>query len=394
MVFSDVLAPPSTAPLTASACALVSAKPAAVKLPSVSTRLAPSSVVAPVELPVSVPAVMTPLAPSVIEPAEASVVVVPFTDPLIARLPAVVFSDVLAPPSTAPLTASACALVSAKLAAVKLPSVPIWLAPLSVVAPADFPLSVAAVMTPPVPSLIAPAEVSVVVVPFTDPLIARLPAVVFSDVLAPPSTAPLTASACALVSAKPAAVKLPSVSIWLAPLSVVLPVEWPVSVAAWITPEVWLMLRPAPRVTVWPVTLLARTRSELAPVVVRLRSPAPPLADGALVTVRLCALLKAKSPPVVNVPSAPTRLAPFSVVLPVELPVSVPAVMAPPVPSLIAPAETRVVVVPFKAPLMARSPAVVFSDVPVPPSTVPPTTKAFALVSVKPSAVKLPSVSI
>ena len=96
----------------------------------------------------------------------------------------------------------------------------------------------------------------------------------------------------------------------------------------------------------------------------------------------------------VNVPSAPTRLAPFSVVLPVELPVSVPAVMAPPVPSLIAPAETRVVVVPFKAPLMARSPAVVFSDVPVPPSTVPPTTKAFALVSVKPSAVKLPSVSI
>src|SRR5690606_31557476 len=110
----------------------------------------------------------------------------------------------------------------------------------------------------------------------------RSPAVVVSAVLAPPSTGPATASACALVSARVAAVKLPSVPIWLAPLSVVLPTELPVRVVAWIEPAVWLMLRPAPRLTVLPVKVLARIRSELAPVVVRVRLPAPPLADGAL----------------------------------------------------------------------------------------------------------------
>src|SRR5574337_1543227 len=88
---------------------------------------------------------------------------------------------------TGPVTARVCALVSAKFAAVKLPSVPIWLAPFSVVAPDELPVIVSAVIAPPAPSLIAPAEVNVVAVPVTAPLIARSPVVVVNDVLAPPS---------------------------------------------------------------------------------------------------------------------------------------------------------------------------------------------------------------
>jgi hypothetical protein len=76
---------------------------------------------------------------------------VPFTAPLIVRSPAVVFNAVLAPPSTGPVTARACALVSARFAAVKLPSVPIWLAPLSVVLPTELPVRVPAVIAPPAP---------------------------------------------------------------------------------------------------------------------------------------------------------------------------------------------------------------------------------------------------
>ena len=71
------------------------------------------------------------------------------------------------------------------------------------------------VMLPPPPSVMAPADCSVVVVPLTAPLIARSPAVVVSVVLAPPLTGPLTVSAWALVRAKSAALKLPSVPMWL-----------------------------------------------------------------------------------------------------------------------------------------------------------------------------------
>ena len=154
------------------------------------------------------------------------------------------------------------------------------------------------------------------------------------------------------------------------------------------------MLRPALKVTVLPTRLLARIRSEPAPVVVRARLPAPPLADGALFTVRVCVLLKLKLPPVVNAPNAPTTLAPLSVVLPTELPVRVPAVIAPPAPSVIAPAEDSVVVVPLTAPLIARSPVVVVSAVLAPPLTEPFTASACALVRLNPAAVKLPSVPI
>src|SRR5512146_1888198 len=102
-----------------------------------------------------------------------------------------------------------------------------WVALPSVVPPAALPLNVAAVITPPEPSLIAPAEFSVVCAPLTAPLIARLPAVVASMVLDPPATGPSTVNAWALVRAKPAAVKLPSVPIWLDPFSVVAPPDWP-----------------------------------------------------------------------------------------------------------------------------------------------------------------------
>src|SRR3546814_16326376 len=85
-----------------------------------------------------------------------------------------------------------------------------WLTPLRLVAPADWPLNVAAVTLPFVPSLIAPADFSVVAVPLTAPLMDKLPTVVVSDVLAPPLTGPLPVTPCALVNAKPAPVKLSS----------------------------------------------------------------------------------------------------------------------------------------------------------------------------------------
>ena len=67
---------------------------------------------------------MLPLPPSLIPPAELSVVVAPLTAPLIVRLPAVVVSAVLAPPLTEPFTAKAWALINVKPAALKLPSEP------------------------------------------------------------------------------------------------------------------------------------------------------------------------------------------------------------------------------------------------------------------------------
>src|SRR5574337_1009451 len=352
VVVSDTLAARLSGAQAESVCAVGRAKLEAVKLPSVPMWLAPFSVVAPADWPLSVPAVRLPPAPSLIAPADFSVVVVPLTAPLMARSPAVVVSDTLAPPLSGPLTASACALVSAKPAAVKLPSVPMWLAPFSVVAPADWPLSVPAVRLPPAPSLIAPADFSVVVVPLTAPLMARSPAVVVSDTLAPPLSGPLTASACALVSAKPAAVKLPSVPMWLAPFSVVAPADWPLSVPAVRLPPAPSLIAPADfSVVVVPLTAPLMARS---PAVVVSDTLAPPL-SGPL-TASACALVSAK-PAAVKLPSVPMWLAPFSVVAPADWPLSVPAVRLPPAPSLIAPADFSVVVVPLTAPLMARSPA-------------------------------------
>ena len=80
-------------------------------------------------------------------------------------------------------------------------------------------------MLPPAPSVIAPAEISVVAVPFTRPLIARSPLVVVNAVLAPPSTVPPTTRLCALVNVKSAALKPPRVPMWFAPLSVVAPMD-------------------------------------------------------------------------------------------------------------------------------------------------------------------------
>src|SRR5574337_853638 len=299
VVVSDVRAPPSIGPVTANACALVSAKLAAPKLPSVPILFAPLSVALPTELPVSVVAVIAPAVWLISRPA-LNVTVFPLR--LLARIRSELAPVVLSVRSPAPpladgalLTVRVCVSLKLKLPPlVNAPSAPTWLAPASVVLPTELPVNVAAVITPPAPSLIAPAEVNVVAVPFTAALIARSPVVVVSVVLAPPSIGPVTANACALVSAKLAAPKLPSVPILFAPLSVALPTELPVSVVAVIAPAVWLISRPALNVTVFPLRLLARIRSELAPVVLSVRSRAPPLADGALLTVRVCALVSAK----------------------------------------------------------------------------------------------------
>jgi len=67
---SAVLAPPSTVPAAVSARVLVRLKPSALKLPSVEMALAWLSVVAPADCPLSVPAVIRPVAVWLIEPAD------------------------------------------------------------------------------------------------------------------------------------------------------------------------------------------------------------------------------------------------------------------------------------------------------------------------------------
>ena len=170
---------------------------------------------------------------------------------------------------------------------------------------------------------------------------------VASDVLAPPLTGPATDSDWLLVRPKPAAVKLPSVPILLPdPLSVVLPTEWPVKVVAVSLPDaVWLMVPPDASVTRPPLTSCANARlpaesrltapalnTELTvripDVVVRLTPPLGLVICSGPLTDRPAALTRLKSD-ALKLPSVPTRLAPPRVVVPVDWPVSVPAVMTP-----------------------------------------------------------------
>ena len=144
-------------------------KPVLLNAPSAATLFAWFNVVLPTALPLSVPAVMTP-PPWLMLPAETSATVEPrrFFDN--ARLPAEVSATVSptrsalttnAPPVVSrsispalpvvvngPFTVNACALVRLKFAALKLPSVPILLARLSVVLPTELPVNVPAVMMP------------------------------------------------------------------------------------------------------------------------------------------------------------------------------------------------------------------------------------------------------
>ena len=191
----------------------------------------------------------------------------------------------------------------------------------------------------------APAELSVVRVPLTRPLMMMSPLVVIRLTWSPPSTGPMTVSVRSLARSKPLALKLPSASTWLTGSSMVLPTERPASVPAVTMPlAVWLMLPPETSVTVSPCTAWVRARSpaELRPTspprnaeltdstpddVVRCRRPplaivSGPLADSA------CALVKSK-PAALKLPRVPTRLAPLSAVTPVERPVSVAAVITP-----------------------------------------------------------------
>src|SRR6185312_2847457 len=185
--------PPATAPPTFSAAAFVRLKPFALNAPRFAIALLPPSVVVPVELPVSVPAVIAPLAAAcVIAPLDVSVAVpVPaFNAP----------SSVNAPPLK--------------------PSAPLLLFTL---------LPAAASSVPP--------ELSVTPVPATLPVAASvrlLPAVVVSVVdPVPPATAPLTFSAAAFVRLKPfVALNAPSVPIRLASFRLALPAALPASVFA------------------------------------------------------------------------------------------------------------------------------------------------------------------
>ena len=122
---------------------------------------------------------------------------------------------------------------------VKLPSVPIWLAPVSETGPLAAPVRVFAEMTPPV-WLIPPETLRVT------PLAERFPA----RVRLWPSVR-LNA---------PGVVKLPSVPIWLAPVSVTGPVADPAKFAAEMTPPVWLIPPETLRVTLLAERFPARVR--------------------------------------------------------------------------------------------------------------------------------------
>ena len=155
------LLPPLTAPLTVRGTLSFSAKPAAVKAPSVAIWFAPVSVAAPAALPDSVPAIMVPVsaivpvvAISATVPAPPSVIV-----PGIVMLPAVRLTaaalrvfDMVSDPPTAKV----------KLFAAMLPSVPIVFPGLLRVQAVPAPVSVPTSKGPP-GSVIAPLVKSAIV---------------------------------------------------------------------------------------------------------------------------------------------------------------------------------------------------------------------------------------
>src|SRR6185312_503754 len=427
VVCSVMPLPPLTVPATVSASPFSRLKPFAVELPSVAIMFAGSSAVLPVDWPVRVPAVTTPLLPSLIAPPESSVVVPPplFTPALIARplpplrvtaLPATLPLTVNAPAVvarlvaplplfTAPATVSACALFRLKPFALNPPRLPTWFAPFNAAAPAALPIRVPAVMTPLPPSPIAPPEASVVVpLPlFTPPLIERplppsrltvppatLPLMVSAPAVVarlvaplPPLTAPPTVNACVLLRLKPFAVKLSRFAIALAPPSAAAPLALPISVPAVMAPPLPSLIAPPELSVVLPAPLFtlplmprpscppSATEAPAtlpytvsAPAVVAMPvAPLPPFTVPA--TVSACAFVRPK-PFAPKLPSVPIWFAPFSAVAPAALPVSVPAAMTPLLPSPMAPAEVSVVVpLPlFTLPSTVRLPDVVASVTP------------------------------
>ena len=164
----------------------------------------------------------------------------------------------------------------------------------------------------------------------------------------------------------------------LASFSVALVPADPVSVLAVMTPPVWLI---APVVAVSdaavPEIFPAKVRSPVLAVRLTAVPPPSPLAEKAE------ALVKLKPVVAVNGPTAPTALASFSVALVPAEPVSVAAVMMPPV-WLIAPvvavSETRR---PETLPARVRWPVEAVRLVEVPPA-IPLAEKPAALVRLRP----------
>ena len=147
---------------------LTGIKPVVVKLPKLLTRLAPVRRVAPNELPVSVPAVTMPLS-CVMPPAEVRVTVLPLrsppsVNPLRPKKNPETVCSVRSPAElTVPVVVSACASVKLNKplpVLLKPPKVLTRLAWVRFAPPTELPLSLVAVMAPPV-WLIVPAELSV-----------------------------------------------------------------------------------------------------------------------------------------------------------------------------------------------------------------------------------------
>ena len=401
-----VCVPASSAPVTLSAAASLKAKlpPVELNAPRFATVLfAVPRLVAPVELPVSVPAVMTPAAPWVMLPA--------------------VRDTVLAPALRAPETLSALApslRVKLPPAELNAPTLPIaFVAVPRLVVPVELPVSVPAVITP---AALWPMLAAV-----------RL------TVLAPALSAPVTPSAVPasfrlklppLVNAPTWAIALVAVDRFVAPTVL------PLRVSAVTTPATDCVMLPALRLTLFAPALSALARLSAVLPSFRVKSPpnvvAPRLAMALFAVPRLivpvedalsvpavitppgvCAMLEAlrltvlapalsapvtlsaapmslseKLPPLVNAPTwAIALFAPVRFVAPTVLPLSVSAVITPPAvcerlpafsvtlfaPALIALVSASAVVPSFKAklPLNDTAPRLTIALVPVVRSMTP-----------------------
>jgi hypothetical protein len=352
----------------------------------------PVSVVAPGELPDSVPAIRMPVSlivplvairvtwpapPSVTSPG--IVMLAPVKDTALAvTVPAMVSSalsviEALGPPATTPVTLSDSPSFSANPAALNDASVAIWLtvpASKRLVAPVECPDKVPAInvpgslIVPPVaisetvpapPSLTRPemvrlAPLRLTAVALTAPLIDKLP---LSRIvaLAPPLTTPVTARPMPSSSVKPAAVNEPSVATWLVvvevPVIVVAPPEPPDSVPAISVPVSLMAPLLVIRLTVPPPPSVTRPGIEIA-VPLRLTAVAltvPPIVSDALsaivaVAPPLTVPLTFSVAPSFSVNAVPVTLPrvriwlaagvePVSVIAPVALPDGGPAVSVP-----------------------------------------------------------------
>ena len=313
--------PALTAPPTVNPATLLSEKPPApvlVEAARVPIRFWPLRLVPPVDCVARMPALITPPDCSVIAPATVKPRL-----PVPALTTPVMFSPMLSFSERLPLPVA------------KAPRFAIALVWPKVALPTDPPVRVPAVMMP-LDCVIVPAEVKVTVFPLavTSPPRVRPPAVVVSVRLPAELMVPAVANACALVmlsSPEPVLLHRPKVASKFASLRTAPPTELPVSVAAVMMPLDCVIDPTEFSVTVLPLAVISRP-SVRPPdrLVPNVRLPAELIVPD---VVNDRALVKLSNPEValLNAPKVPTIFGPIRLAPPTELPVSVAAVISPPV---------------------------------------------------------------